>query len=56
MQRYIAFLRGINLGKRRLPMSQLRDLFEELGFDDVDTFIASGNIVFFEHGEGCQPA
>ena len=46
MQRYIAFLRGINLGKRRLPMSQLRDLFEELGFDDVETFIASGNIVF----------
>jgi len=33
MQRYIAFLRGINLGKRRLPMSQLKDLFEELGFD-----------------------
>jgi uncharacterized protein (DUF1697 family) len=46
MQRYIAFLRGINLGKRHLPMSQLRDLFEELGFDDVETFIASGNIVF----------
>ena len=46
MQRYIAFLRGINLGKRRLPMSQLKALFEELGFDDVETFIASGNIVF----------
>jgi uncharacterized protein (DUF1697 family) len=46
MQRYIAFLRGINLGKRRLPMSQLKALFEELGFDDVETFIAGGNIVF----------
>ncbi len=46
MQRYIAFLRGINLGKRRLPMSQLKDLFEELGFHDVKTFIASGNVVF----------
>ena len=56
MQRYIAFLRGINLGKRRLPMSQLRDLFEELGFDDVDTFIREREYSFFEHGEGCQPA
>jgi len=46
MQRYIAFLRGINLGKRRLLMSQLKALFEELGFDDVETFIASGNVVF----------
>jgi uncharacterized protein (DUF1697 family) len=46
MQRYIAFLRGINLGKRRLPMSRLRVLFEELGFDEVETFIASGNVVF----------
>jgi uncharacterized protein (DUF1697 family) len=46
MQRYIAFLRGINLGTRRLPMSRLRDLFEKLGFDDVKTFIASGNVVF----------
>ena len=42
MQRYIAFLRGVNLGKRRLPITQLRDSFEEVGFDDVETFIASG--------------
>ncbi len=46
MARYVAFLRGINLGKRRLPMSRLKRLFEELGFDDVATFIASGNILF----------
>jgi uncharacterized protein (DUF1697 family) len=46
MQRYVAFLRGINLGKRRPPMSQLQALFEELGFEDVATFIASGNVVF----------
>ena len=46
MQRYIAFLRGINLGKRRFPMSQLKGLFEELGFDHVETFIASGNVLF----------
>jgi uncharacterized protein (DUF1697 family) len=46
MQRYVAFLRGMNLGKRRLPMGQLKALFEELGFYDVATFIASGNVIF----------
>lgn len=46
MARYVAFLRGINLGKRRPPMSRLVTLFEEIGFDDVATFIASGNVVF----------
>jgi len=45
-QRYVAFLRGINLGKRRMPMSRLMALFQELGFDCVETFIASGNVLF----------
>lgn len=44
--RYVAFLRGINLGKRRPPMTQLKALFEEMGFGDVATFIASGNVIF----------
>jgi uncharacterized protein (DUF1697 family) len=44
--RYVAFLRGINLGKRRPPMSELKSLFEELGFAEVETFIASGNVIF----------
>ena len=46
MQRYIAFLRGINLGRRRLPMSRLKAHFQELGFAQVETFIASGNVLF----------
>lgn len=46
MTRYVAFLRGINLGKRRLKMNRLAELFEELGFEDVATFIASGNVIF----------
>lgn len=46
MTRCVAFLRGINLGKRRLPMTELKRHFEALGFDDVATFIASGNVVF----------
>ena len=45
-QRYVAFLRGINLGKRRLSMSRLKAVFEELEFDQVETFIASGNVLF----------
>lgn len=51
MQRYVAFLRGINLGRRRLAMSRLKELFEELDFADVATFIASGNVLFSSDGK-----
>lgn len=43
---YVAFLRGINLGKRRIKMEDLRALFEALKFRQVATFIASGNVIF----------
>jgi uncharacterized protein (DUF1697 family) len=46
MNQYIAFLGGINLGKRRIKMERLRELFEASGFSDVSTFIASGNVIF----------
>lgn len=46
MVKYVAFLRGINLGNRRPPMSRLKELFEELKFKHVATFIASGNVLF----------
>lgn len=46
MPQYIALLRGINVGGHRVKMGRLRSLFEELGFDDVSTFIASGNVIF----------
>jgi uncharacterized protein (DUF1697 family) len=36
----------MNLGKRRLAMSRLKVLFEKLGFANVATFIASGNVIF----------
>lgn len=48
MTRYVAFLRGINLGNRRLKMDQLRARLEELGLGNVVTYIASGNVVFDE--------
>ncbi len=46
MPRYIALLRGINVGGHRVKMDRLRELFEALGFDDVATYIASGNVIF----------
>src|ERR1700742_1837232 len=47
MARLVALLRGINLGsKRRVAMADLRGLLEELGYTDVRTVLASGNVVF----------
>lgn len=46
MNHYIAFLRGINLGKRRIKMADLQRLFEQMNFANVSTFIASGNVIF----------
>ena len=46
MSRYIAFLRAINVGGHTVKMDYLRQLFEGLDFSNVETFIASGNIVF----------
>ena len=44
--RYIAFLRAVNVGGRTVKMDQLRRLFESMGYSEVQTFIASGNVVF----------
>jgi uncharacterized protein (DUF1697 family) len=38
-------LRGINLGKRRVPMAQLRELLAQAGYKDVATYVQSGNVV-----------
>lgn len=47
MTRYLALLRGINVGGNNvIPMVKLRAAFEALGFDDVQTYIASGNVLF----------
>ena len=46
MPRYIAFLRAINVGGRIVKMDYLRELFEAMGFSGVETFIASGNVIF----------
>jgi uncharacterized protein (DUF1697 family) len=46
MDRYVAFLRGMNLGGRRIANEDLRSHFEALGCAGVATFRASGNVVF----------
>jgi uncharacterized protein (DUF1697 family) len=43
---YLILLRGINVGGRNpVPMARLRGLLEELGYSDVSTYIASGNVL-----------
>jgi len=44
--RGIAFLRAINVGGHVVKMDRLRALFEDEGFTNVETFIASGNVIF----------
>lgn len=45
MTSYVVFLRGINVGgKNKVPMVDLRKCLEDLGFTDVSTYIASGNV------------
>ncbi|HKI65770.1 MAG TPA: DUF1697 domain-containing protein [Solirubrobacterales bacterium] len=46
MDRCVAFLRGINLGGRRITNEELRSHFEALGCEEVATFRASGNVIF----------
>jgi uncharacterized protein (DUF1697 family) len=51
MSQYVALLRGINVGGHRVKMDRLRALFEEMGFANVSTFIASGNVIFSESSD-----
>lgn len=46
MPRLIAFLRAINVGGHTVTMAELRGFFENLGLEEVETFIASGNVIF----------
>ena len=46
MPKYVALLRAINVGGHTVKMDHLRSLFESLGFSNVETFIASGNVIF----------
>lgn len=46
-KKYIALLRGINVGgKGKLPMEELRLICDQIGFENVSTYIQSGNVIF----------
>ena len=45
--RYISLLRGINVGgNKKVKMAELKDVYLSLGFEDVQTYIQSGNVLF----------
>lgn len=46
MTKYIAFLRAINVGGHNVKMDELKKIFASLGLSNVETFIASGNVIF----------
>lgn len=50
MKRYVALLRGINVsGKNKVFMPALKEGFEQLAFEDVKTYLNSGNVIFSSH-------
>lgn len=44
--KYVAFIRGINVGGKQMKMEKLREMLAQLGFTDIKTILASGNAVF----------
>jgi uncharacterized protein (DUF1697 family) len=55
MPRLFAFLRAINVGGHTVAMEALRGHFEALGFKGVETFIASGNVIFESRSTDLDP-
>ena len=54
MSTQVALLRGVNLGRRKVIMSELRELVEDAGFSDVRTLVASGNLVLAAKIKGAK--
>lgn len=44
--RWAALLKGINIGGKKIPMTELKALVEKMGCSDVKTLLASGNVTF----------
>lgn len=55
MKRYMALLRGINIsGKNKAVMAELKKEFESLKFEDVKTYLNSGNVIFSSREENSE--
>ncbi len=50
MATFVALLRAVNVGGRKVPMADLKALCAKLGYEDVQTYVASGNLVFSSSG------
>ena len=46
MAKFVAFLRAVNVGKRKYPMAELREALTDAGFEEVETHIQTGNVLF----------
>lgn len=46
MTRYVALLRAVNVGGRKVTMKELREMAEGLGYENVHTLLASGSLIF----------
>ena len=53
-RRYVAFLRAIDVGGRVVKMTKLKQVFEDLKLAEVETFIASGNVIFTSSGDAAR--
>ncbi len=51
MSKWVSLLRGVNVGKTRIKMADLRAAYEDLGFADVQSYVQSGNLIFSAEGE-----
>lgn len=55
MKRYLAFLRGVNVGgKNKVSMAELKEGFETLGFSEVKTHLNSGNVIFSSNEDALE--
>jgi uncharacterized protein (DUF1697 family) len=52
---YISFLRGVNMtGHNKIRMTELAQMYHDLGYPDAETFIQSGNVIFTAPGSGIE--
>jgi uncharacterized protein (DUF1697 family) len=54
MKKFVALLRGVNVGGKTVKMDRLRARFEALGFENVRTYIQSGNVLFGAGGDASE--
>lgn len=52
--RYLAFLRAVNVGRRRVAMATARDVLSELGLAGVSSYVNSGNFLFSATGRAAE--